>query len=127
MSIRQNKSSTNLQFSLEKEEQNNELSEMNTTTTIYNLTNMADSQISTGTNKNNSSTVLDIGFDYWNSSRNKFSITGGGGTGNSRPYKPPISYRVGNSKILINRPLATAITVITFALFFLSYVAYKIE
>merc|ERR1712064_154965 len=65
-----------------------------------------------GSGKPNSSTVLDIGgFDYWGSNRSQGGGigVGGGGISNSKPYKPPISYRMGNSKISINRPLATAI------------------
>ena len=124
MSIRQNKSSSNLHLLLEEEEQNNELLG-STNSSMYNLINTTDSQVITGMKKNNSSTVLDLGFDYWNSNRNPNSPGGGGGTSSSGPYKPPISYRMGNSKIHINRPLATAIFVITVALFFLSYVAFS--
>lgn len=122
MSIRSNKSYNNLNTAFNEDESDTLIG--TSSSTPDKLTNMPDSQNSNGAKKTNSSTVLDIGFDYWNSNRTQTSVNGGG-TSNSGTYKPPISYRMGNSKININRPLATAIIVITFALFFLSYVSYS--
>ena len=123
MSIRSNKSSTNLNIGYEEEEGENLLG---TSKSMYNLTTMPEPQGINGSKMSNPSAVLDLGFDYWNSNRSQSSNTGGGGVMRSPgPYKPPISYRVGTSKININRPIATAILVITCALFFLSYIAYS--
>ena len=120
MYIRPNKSSSNL-HNVNEERQNNEVNFSGES----NLTQVSNSHSADTREmkKSTSSTVLDIGFDYWNSNRGTNS--GSGGNISSGPYKPPISYRIGNSKIHIHRPLAAAIIVITLALFFLSYIAFS--
>ena len=115
MSIRQNKSTTNLPGY-----------EQEFSDPLLGNTSVSDPQqsVNTSSKKPNKSTVLDLGFDYWNGSQGSGSVLGSV-TSNYGPYKPPYSYRMGNSKISINRPLATAIIVITLALFFLTVVAYS--
>ena len=122
MSIRSNRSTTNLNVAVEEDEGEVFLETNNPS--FVKSANIPDSQNMNGSKKATSSTVLDLGFDYWESPRTQNSVIGNLVTGNSGPYKPPISYRMGNSKININRHLATAIIVITFAIFFLSYFAY---
>ena len=121
MSIRSNRSTTNLNVAVEEDEGEVFLETNNPS--FVKSANIPDSQNMNGSKKATSSTVLDLGFDYWESPRTQNSVIGNLVTGNSGPYKPPISYRMGNSKININRHLATAIIVITFAIFFLSYFA----
>ena len=117
MSIRQIKSSASLSSSYKDEDDFSD--------PLLGASNASDPGTSNGSSKKpNKSTVLDLGFDYWNGSQGSGSVLGSA-PGNYSPYKPPYSYRMGNSKISINRPLATAIIVITIALFFLTVVAYS--